>query len=1477
MKKLMITTCLMVCLAIPGASIFAQDMPGSFAGGVSEIRSSPFDPPVADAFVADVGEGLDTGCTYNTSPDHPLHISLAIDRYVGPVDAEGYLLDPESLVAAGVLPELVRLTMPAYDVDIFGPAPPEHDEVYLNGHYLGLLTGENNLWLLNSFMVEISRIRFPAFPGAAPAINEIDIIIDVLSTARWCAAIDWVAIIIPVRPNVSASMNATGYPIAGNPNQIFWEQQIINSGSDCSVADIKTDYDLFPLTASVNEALGIQVALEACPVFDQNAVVTLHWSIGGTGLSGLAEWTGSYGHLSIPMPAEVGAYALNLELYLNGVLQSHIVRKVLLTWAEPLAQVRPPSLELLELALDWAGGESSEEGVLRKLMAAQFEHVAEHWQFGSSGADEEAACSHWSQMALQPEDCSFTDAFGLSGLYEHMAAVMGIAGLESELVQGEESRGFLTQPGLVLSPSFRGNVLPVEPGAQQRYAFSSHRILRKAGLFFDPTFNQVYHSLDELVDLSLLDEAPGYDDKGFYLPAQEGVRLYMSSVSLPGEWSSFEYAMPGEPAAAASTPAGGAVRFSGPASFSAQDLDSDGMAEGLLAELELEILEPGQYQVFGFLSVDDVLIASRPDFKSMHFSSQSLSALEPGKHSVRIRFSGEQILRSALDGPYQFHGYALGEKGSDLISLSSPAVLHTEFGELGASLELQSEVAQDISGNGLNDLIRMSVDVDVRGPGSYMLSAFLTDASAETVLLSQSMPVIFSTPGLHSLTFPLNAQALAHSGLDGPYRYHLQLTKASSGALVDDVEGLTQPYAASSFDAVFRSLFAPVDAGIDLNGNGLFDLLQVTCSLAMPAGLNYRLSASLTYGSGAAQLYTDTLWQSSASGLEAVVLFFDGKAIRTMELNGPYSLVVELREAESFALLSQFSYPAATAAYLSTDFETEAPGPIALNGYFSDSGVDPDANGLFDHLELIFGVSLEHSGSYQWSANLEDASGNLLDFDFGSAYFAEGSALLRLTFDGQAIGQAGVNGPYLVKGLLVHNETGQSLVAIDAAQTGFYSASQFEGYSNLYAGFDWAFDCDAQRQADISGIGFGGRSDAVLSISDPSSVDSIVVQVIASALGAVPDFVMIGSETEPAVLVSGTDLEIAAGASQQVRIYQRTLAASEEVFAQTPSPHKTWSMVVYVFRNEQGTGHAAESSAGHFSHAFLQHGVWRDTLALRPSLSSRDVRISIPVTGLAPDDRQMMVYARAGSVQDSVLVSRSDRNGLFRIVELLLRNVPGDVSELSVEIVSPEHSGASFVFGASVSTLCNSGCSAPANLSFEPLGDGAGSISWDAVPGHMGYRLEGRVMSQGAWLRRSLSGNSLLLNHLDTTQIYEARVGVRCADMSVSSYTTPYVFVVSGASSARWSLTPAEQKEHPERLYPNPASKRSILELYSEHAAQRTLRIQSLNGSSGKAMNIALEEGWNRVELFVQDWAEGIYTLSWEGESTERHRLLVIR
>ena len=182
----------------------------------------------------------------------PIVIDVPIRRYLGPTDATGHLLNLAALHAHGVVGETATITVPAYDVDettapntdcdsdgVVDTLVSEVDELYLNDQKIGTLTGRNNSWARNVFMIPTGLLRFPSQPGQT-AVNRFRVEIDTgnrnvrLSSGsvgcdRWAVTIDWIGVkfdaispVVLVHGIRSAGLEIFGDFRAGLESQHIW-------------------------------------------------------------------------------------------------------------------------------------------------------------------------------------------------------------------------------------------------------------------------------------------------------------------------------------------------------------------------------------------------------------------------------------------------------------------------------------------------------------------------------------------------------------------------------------------------------------------------------------------------------------------------------------------------------------------------------------------------------------------------------------------------------------------------------------------------------------------------------------------------------------------------------------------------------------------------------------------------------------------------------------------------------------------------------------------------------------------------------------------------------------------------------------------------------------------------------------------------------------------------------------------------------
>ena len=291
------------------------------------------------------------------------------------------------------------------------------------------------------------------------------------------------------------------------------------------------------------------------------------------------------------------------------------------------------------------------------------------------------------------------------------------------------------------------------------------------------------------------------------------------------------------------------------------------------------------------------------------------------------------------------------------------------------------------------------------------------------------------------------------------------------------------------------------DAGVDVNGNGLFDLLRVTSEVDVNLAGTYQISAVIMqqinwtpedpvrpgddWNYLPMPLYI-SFWGQVAleEGIQTIDFDLPGGQIRESGVDGPYDVYLSVYYA-----FDNYRYPYynesdpgyigggvvsppngigmfpgtwtpggdgrgfdfyydfachKTQAYLHDQFD-EPPPDIVFTGEFSDEGVDRDANGLYEELRVGVGVEVFQPGYYMadWTLSSVDGSQAIAQESAG-LYLEAGKQTVMMSFPGGAIKDSGVDGPYRVHINIIRVER-----PIDPEAdytTSAYAHDQFEGY-----------------------------------------------------------------------------------------------------------------------------------------------------------------------------------------------------------------------------------------------------------------------------------------------------------------------------------------------------------------------------------------------------------------------------------------------
>jgi len=184
--------------------------------------------------------------------------------------------------------------------------------------------------------------------------------------------------------------------------------------------------------------------------------------------------------------------------------------------------------------------------------------------------------------------------------------------------------------------------------------------------------------------------------------------------------------------------------------------------------------------------------------------------------------------------------------------------------------------------------------------------------------------------------------------------------------------GDDQATGATNFDvtaAMARLAETEVDAGLDTNGDGLFEWIGVNIGVAVDTAATYEIFVSLRSSSNSSEL-TAAARAMLAGGSQSVQVRFSATDIRrVLAADGPW----EIRDVRLV--------PIATDG-IATGVVADRIDELGLTGAYSlaqlqrpitqivagvaEHGIDTNGNGLFDLLQTTFQVDTLRAGSYTW-------------------------------------------------------------------------------------------------------------------------------------------------------------------------------------------------------------------------------------------------------------------------------------------------------------------------------------------------------------------------------------------------------------------------------------------------------------------------------------------------------------------------------
>ena len=210
------------------------------------------------------------------------------------------------------------------------------------------------------------------------------------------------------------------------------------------------------------------------------------------------------------------------------------------------------------------------------------------------------------------------------------------------------------------------------------------------------------------------------------------------------------------------------------------------------------------------------------------------------------------------------------------------------------------------------------------------------------------------------------------------------------------------------------------DAGVDDNGNGLFDRIVLTANLQVQQAGNFRLELTLAASNGqVAQAFSTA---QLATGAQVMTVPFTATQIAALGVNGPYTitkatLFYTSDPQEPIAAVAEDV--GQTSAYALTSLERAV---VKFTGNNSVTGIDTNNNGKFDLLHIQVELNTLAAATYNWSGTLKDSAGKDIQTIDGTTSMSAGNNTLTFDFNGVKIAQNGLDGPYSLSSVLVFND-----------------------------------------------------------------------------------------------------------------------------------------------------------------------------------------------------------------------------------------------------------------------------------------------------------------------------------------------------------------------------------------------------------------------------------------------------------------------
>ncbi len=322
---------------------------------------------------------------------------------------------------------------------------------------------------------------------------------------------------------------------------------------------------------------------------------------------------------------------------------------------------------------------------------------------------------------------------------------------------------------------------------------------------------------------------------------------------------------------------------------------------GLLSEFESDLTMSVSPSSGRALEGDDVVIEAELDEGGSGVAGADVTAtlteLESGTvETVTLTDSGGGAYAAswtASRGTWTLTFAAEGEDASGYTFERTESAL-LEVVSAGAVIDsVTGDVGTDSDADGLYDSLDVSVRLTVSDEGDYAVVAELADAGGELVSTAATRSTLAT--GRQSVVLEFDGEAINEHRVDGPYSVsRLVLVDAASGVVIDTLAKAyeTDPYLWADFDGPPLVLRSGTDAGIDDDGDGAIDQIEIELEIEVTPGFEgeYDYNARIVDADGSTITWIKDDAYALDAGANALTLAVDTDTLVAGNHEAPYSV-----------------------------------------------------------------------------------------------------------------------------------------------------------------------------------------------------------------------------------------------------------------------------------------------------------------------------------------------------------------------------------------------------------------------------------------------------------------------------------------------------------------------------------------------------------------------------------------------------------